>query len=76
MRIATGKAGCFWQKRLGEFCYDIQISHEGFSFTGGRAIRAHVLDQENVKFMSTNPFDIECTGPPCGSINCQHICPL
>ena len=76
MRFATGKVGCFWQFRDGEFCYDIQISLEGVSFTGGRAIRAHFLDQVNLKFMGTNPFDTECVGPPCGSIKCKHICPL
>jgi len=76
MRIAAGKAGCFWQFRDGEFWYDIQISLEGVSFTGGRAIRAHIYDQENVKFVGTNPFNTECAWPPCGSIKCQHICPL
>lgn len=76
MRIATGKAGCFWQFRGGEFCYDIQISLEGVSFTGGTVIRAHVFDQENVKFMGTNPFDTDCAGLHCGCIMCQHLCPL
>jgi hypothetical protein len=71
MKIVTGKARCFWQFRGGEFCYDIQIS-----LTGGGEIRTHVFDQENLKFMGTNPSDTECAGPPCGSIKCKHICPL
>jgi len=76
MRIVTGKTGCFWQFRSGELYYDIQISLQDVSFTGGRAIRAKVSDQGNVKFMGTNPFDTDCAGLHCGSIMCQHLCPL
>lgn len=74
MRIATGKADCFWQFRGVELYYDNQICPEGVSFTCGGAFHAHVFDQENVKFMGTIPFATECAGPPCGSIKCQHIC--
>jgi hypothetical protein len=66
------KGRLFWQFRDGEFCYDIQISLEGVSFTGGRAIRAHVLDQENFKFMGTNPFDTECVA--LSSVNTSVHC--
>jgi hypothetical protein len=45
MGVATGKADFFWQFSGREFCYDIQNSLEGFSFTGDGAIRAHVFDQ-------------------------------